>query len=80
MAKKFKITKEEKRKYVLDTDQDYEILDKIHQLEELPLSPEDKELINFIRTQLEDDWRTPISELLDKLLKKYQFAPTKNSS
>ena len=71
-AKKFKITKEEKRKYVLSTNQDYEILAKIHQLEKLPLSPDDKELINFIRTQLEDDWRTPISELLIKLLKKYQ--------
>ena len=71
-AKKFKITKKEKRKYVLSTNQDYKILAKIHQLEKLPLSPDDKELINFIRTQLEDDWRTPISELLIKLLKKYQ--------
>jgi len=71
-TKNFEITKEEKRKYVLSTDQDYEILAKIHQLEKLPLFPDDKELINFIRTQLEVDWRTPISELLIKLLKKYQ--------
>lgn len=66
------VSKEEKRKYVLADKQDYEILDKIHQLEKLPLSPEDKEFINFIRTQLEKDWRTPILESLNKLLKKYQ--------
>lgn len=63
---------EEKKKYVLKTDQDYEILDKIHQLEKQKLSAEDRELIKFIRTQLEDDWRTPIIKLLDKLLKKYK--------
>ena len=72
LSKKFEVTKEEKRKYVLSTDQDYEILAKIHQLEKLPLSPDDKKLINFIRTQLEADWRAPIFKVLDKLLRKYQ--------
>jgi len=66
------LTKQEKRKYVLADKQDYEILAKIHQLEKLSLSTEDKEFINFIRTQLEKDWRTPILEILNKLLKKYQ--------
>jgi len=66
------ISKEEKRKYVLADKQDYEILTKIHQLEKLSLSPDDKEFINFIRTQLEKDWRTPILKVLNNLLKKYQ--------
>lgn len=72
LSKKFEITKEEQRRYVLSTDQDYEILAKIHQLGKLPLSPENKRLINFIRTQLEVDWRASIFEVLDKLLRKYQ--------
>lgn len=70
--KKFKITPKEKRKYVLSTDKDHEILNKIHQLERLKLSLEDKKLIRFIRTQLELDWRSPIIKLLDSLLKKYK--------
>ena len=72
LTKKFEITKEEQKKYILSTDQDYEVLGKIHQLEKLPLSPGDKRLINFIRTQLEADWRGPIFEVLDRLLKKYK--------
>ncbi len=63
---------EERKKYLLKTEQDYEILDLIHKLESKNLSQEDKELISFIRTQLEDDWRTPIVEFLNKLLKKYK--------
>ena len=63
---------EEKKKYVLKTEQDYEILDLIHKLEKENLSSEDKDLVMFIRTQLEDDWRTPIIELLNKLHKKYK--------
>jgi len=36
------------------------------------LSAADKEILEFIRTQLELDWRSPILTKLDKLLKKYQ--------
>lgn len=72
LTKKFEITKEEQEEYVLSTDQDYEILGKIHQLEKLPLSSGDKRLVNFIRTQLEADWRAPIFEVLNGLSKKYQ--------
>ena len=72
LTKKFKITQEEKKEYVLSTDQDYEILGKIKRLEKQKLSVEDKKLIKFIRTQFKDDWRTPIVKLLNTILKKYK--------
>jgi hypothetical protein len=72
LVKKFKIAPREKQRYVLSTDKDYEILGKIYRLEKLKLSPEDRRLIEFIRTQLRLDWRTPIFKLLNNLLKKYK--------
>lgn len=72
LTKKFKITLEDEKRYVLSTDQDYKILDKIKQLEKQKLGDEDKKLVKFIRTQLKDDWRTPIMKLLDRVLKKYK--------
>ena len=65
------VTESEKNKYVLKTEQDYEILTKIKQLEKKKLSSEDKKLVAFLRTQLEEDWRTPLIRFLDALLKKY---------
>ena len=65
------VTESEKNKYVLKTEQDYEILTKIKQLEKKKLSSEDKKLVAFLRTQLEEDWRTPLIQFIDRLLKKY---------
>lgn len=65
------ITDDEVKKYVLSTDADYEILAKIHQLEKYNLSNTDKELVRFINTQLELDWRSPINSRLDALIDKY---------
>lgn len=65
------IPEEEADRYVLSTDDDYQILSKIHQLEQHNLSKEDKELVQFVRTQLELDWRPPIVAKLDELLSKY---------
>ncbi|MBN2330790.1 MAG: hypothetical protein JXC85_03165 [Candidatus Aenigmarchaeota archaeon] len=65
------LSTEEKRKYPMPTERDYEILSKIKKLEKLRLTKEDRELVNFIRTQLEDDWRTPLIRALNKLLRKY---------
>ena len=65
---KIKIADWEKKKYPLKDPKDIEILGKIHELEELLLSSEDKKLVNFIRTQLEDDWQTPCLKLLEDLL------------
>lgn len=71
LRKRFKITGKDEKRYVLSTDSDYEILNKIYKLEKKKLNNEDKRLVKFIRTQLEYDWRRPINELLDRLLKKY---------
>ena len=62
-----------RKRYVLSTDQDYEILGKVYRLEQVKLSDKDKALIRLIRTQLEHHWRTPILNFLDKLLNKYKI-------
>lgn len=66
-----KSTFQDKKKYILAKKEDFIILDKIYQLEAKKLSAEDKKLVKFIRTQLERDWRSPIIDFLDRLLKKY---------
>ena len=71
LNKKFPLTNLEKKKYVMSTDGDYEILSKIKQLERLKLTKEEKFLVKFIRTQLEHDWRKPLIQTLDKILRKY---------
>jgi len=65
------ITKTEKKKYVLSTKKDYEILEKIKKLEKTSLTKEEKHLIKLIRTQLEKNWRKPLLKMLDKLLQKH---------
>ncbi|MFH0864004.1 MAG: hypothetical protein V1858_02875 [Candidatus Gottesmanbacteria bacterium] len=69
---KIKIADWEKKKYPLEDPKDIEVLGKIHELENLPLSSEDKKLVNFIRTQLEEDWQTPCLNFLEDILKKYR--------
>ncbi len=70
MIKKFKLTPSEKKKYVLPTDTDYEILDKCKKLEKMKLTKEERFLVKLIKTQLEADWRKPLLKVLNKLLKK----------
>ena len=65
-----KITKEEKRKYVLSTKVDYEILGKIKQLEKIKLEKHEMQMVKFLKTQLEKNWRKPILNLLNKFLSK----------
>lgn len=72
LTKKFRITEEDKKRYVLSTDEDWEILGKIYQLEKKKLSAEDKKFIAFLRTQLEHDWRASVVQALNDLLKKYE--------
>lgn len=64
-------TAQEKKKYVLSTDADFEILAKCKILEKQKLAPEDKQFVKFLKTQLEADWRKPLLKTLDKLLEKY---------
>jgi len=65
------ITPEDRKKYVLKTSQDEWILKACKKLEKHKLFPQDKFLVKFIKTQLYDDWRGPLTGKLKKLLKKY---------
>jgi len=60
LTKKISVTKAEKKKYVLSTDGDYEILGEVKQLENMKLTKEEKFLVKFIKTQLEHNWRKPL--------------------
>lgn len=71
LLRKIKVAKEDLERYLLPTDKDYQILGKIYELEKKDLSEEDKRMIALIRTQLEDDWRTPLIDELDSILRKY---------
>ncbi|OGG45131.1 hypothetical protein A2673_01990 [Candidatus Kaiserbacteria bacterium RIFCSPHIGHO2_01_FULL_50_13] len=62
----------DKKKYILSTDTDLEILNIIYELEKKKLSEQDKILMNLVRSQLEHDWRVPLLALLSQLLKKYK--------
>jgi len=63
-------TSTEKRKYVLNDKNDLIILSKIKELEKRKLTEKDKEIIKIIRTQLEKEWRKPLINYLNKLLRK----------
>lgn len=65
------LTKTEKRKYVLATDQDYKILTKVKQLEKLNLNKQERLLITLIKSQLERNWRKGLMQELNKILRKY---------
>lgn len=67
-----RVKEKDKKEYVLSTNPDYEILEKIYRLEERKLSKRDKELARLIRTQLRHDWRSPLIKELNQLLKKYR--------
>ncbi len=66
------VKKKDRKKYLLLEKRDYEILGKIYKLEKQKLSREDKKIINFIRTQLEKDWRKPLLVFLNGLSRKYK--------
>lgn len=71
LTRKSKASGMEKKKYVLSTDQDFEILEKCKLLEKKKLEKEDKHLVRLIKTQLRQGWRTPLVKELERLLKKY---------
>jgi hypothetical protein len=58
-----------KTKYVLDNKQDRRIFEKLSKFNDKKISPQDEKLIKFLYSQLEDDWRTPLEEFIDNLLK-----------
>lgn len=70
-TKRFSLTKAEKRRYVMSTNEDYEILKKVKCLEKLKLRKEEKTLIKLIKTQLELEWRKYLLKTLNNILKRY---------
>src|SRR3989344_4733749 len=52
-----------------EKEQDQHIFAKLEQFKNKKLIPEQEELIKLLYTQLETDWRTPLEEYIDKLLK-----------
>lgn len=73
LTKKFQLTKSELKQYVLSTDEDFEILGKIHKLEKIKnLKKEDRFLVKLIKTQLKLEWRKPLLSTLNKILSKYR--------
>jgi hypothetical protein len=72
MKPAIKVSAAERKRFVLATDKDLVILAKIKQLKKSSLTPEDKNLINLIQTQLELDWRSPLIKALNKLSRKYK--------
>ena len=67
-----KIRAIDKKRYALVEKRDYQILEKIYRLEKCKLTAADKRLMCFMRTQLKDDWRTPLLKFLDGMVKKYR--------
>ncbi len=68
-------TKDEQRRYPL-VGKDPEILEKIHEVEKLQnLSDDERFLLLFLRTQLEDDWRGYCFQLLDIWIKNKEKSP-----
>jgi len=72
LKKKFRVKSRDRKRYILSTDQDYEILGKIYELESKKLSNNDEALVKLVRTQLEHHWRTPILKFLNRMLRKYR--------
>jgi len=72
ITKSFKINVSDKMKFVLSTDADLEILNQCNILMKEKLSKDDKELVELIKSQLLDDWRTPLLKSLNALLKQYK--------
>lgn len=68
---KYGIDETEESNYVLPTEADYEILADIKFLEKKELSQEDVVVVKLIKTQLLDDWRSPLIQKLKKLKTKY---------
>ena len=73
LGRRNKTSSSDKKKYVLSTSTDFEILAKCKRLENSPLNKEDMLLVKLIKSQLESEWRQPLLKLLNKFLQKYKI-------
>jgi len=56
--------------------EDIKILELVHELEQIEnLDENEKFLLQFLRTQLEDDWRTPCLDILNAFKKHADLEP-----
>ena len=68
---KIGVSKIEQKKYVLLTGKDVEILRRCNKLEKT-VNKEDGLVVKLIKTQLEEDWRSPLMKKLKELERKYK--------
>jgi hypothetical protein len=71
IAKKMNLKSSDRVKYALSTEADLEILSQCNLLMKEKLFKNDKYLIKLIKSQLLDDWRTPLLKKLKSLAVKY---------
>jgi hypothetical protein len=71
IREKYGITEEEEKEFILPNEEDYEILSGLKVLESKQLTPEDEELVRLIKSQLREDWRTPLRTKLRELISNY---------
>ena len=71
MGKQLVITRHDRKQYALKTKRDVAILLACKRLETMRLSERDRRQVRFIKSQLLDDWRTPLVREIKKLLNKY---------
>ena len=69
---KYGITEDEEKEFLLPNEEDYEILSGVKALEKKQLSKEDGEAVKLIKSQLQDDWRTPLRIKLQELIGLYK--------
>lgn len=72
ITNEFGISDEDKNRYVLATQQDFEILSRCQELESQRISDSDREMVELIKSQLLDEWRQPIFEKLSEIEKNYK--------
>ncbi len=68
-TRRFTPTKGE-QKYVLKEKRDLEILALCDKMEGKRLSKPDRKLVKLIKTQLEEDWRTPLLQALKNVARR----------
>ena len=60
-----------KTQYVFDNPQDKRIFEKLSKFKDKKIARGNEELIKFLYSQLENDWRTPLEKFIDKLNRKW---------
>ena len=73
LTSRVKTTRAEQQRYVLSIDTDFAILSRCKKMEKQSLSSDDRRLVRLIKSQLEQDWRKPLSAELKKLETKYRI-------